>query len=254
MRFRTVCLSAIFALTALLAQAQGISQQYLDYIERYKEMAVDQMVRYKIPASITLAQGLLESGAGTSTLARKANNHFGIKCGKAWKGPYVLQDDDARNERFRKYRSVEESYEDHSRFLQQARYSSLFKLSMKDYKGWAKGLKRCGYAMGRYDAYVNIAGGLKMNEPALDLALIMALASSFKNRAADPGMMIFGEVGLAGEVRAVSQAAQRVAEAVKMGFSSCMLPKANLEKLKEEKRIRLIGVSNVREAIGYLNT
>ena len=82
----------------------------------------------------------------------------------------------------------------------------------------------------------------------------MALASSFKNRAADPGMMIFGEVGLAGEVRAVSQAAQRVAEAVKMGFSSCMLPKANLEKLKEEKRIRLIGVSNVREAIGYLNT
>ena len=114
--------------------------------------------------------------------------------------------------------------------------------------------KRCGYAMGRYDAYVNIAGGLKMNEPALDLALIMALASSFKNRAADPGMMIFGEVGLAGEVRAVSQAVQRVAEAVKMGFSSCMLPKANLEKLKEEKRIRLIGVSNVREAIGYLNT
>ena len=88
-------------------------------------MAIDQMLRYKIPASITLAQGLLESGAGTSTLARKANNHFGIKCGRAWKGPYVLQDDDERNEKFRKYRSVEESYEDHSRFLQQARYSSL---------------------------------------------------------------------------------------------------------------------------------
>ena len=104
------------------------------------------MIRYKIPASITLAQGLLESGAGTSILARKANNHFGIKCGRAWKGPYILQDDDARNEKFRKYRSVEESYEDHSRFLQQARYSSLFDLSMKDYKGWARGLKRCGYA------------------------------------------------------------------------------------------------------------
>ena len=109
-------------------------------------MAIDQMLRYKIPASITLAQGLLESGAGTSTLARKANNHFGIKCGRAWKGPYVLQDDDERNEKFRKYRSVEESYEDHSRFLQQARYSSLFDLSPKDYKGWARGLKRCGYA------------------------------------------------------------------------------------------------------------
>ena len=136
----------LFGVTSFLLQAQGVSQQYLNYIERYKGMAIDQMLRYKIPASITLAQGLLESGAGTSTLARKANNHFGIKCGRAWKGPYVLQDDDERNEKFRKYRSVEESYEDHSRFLQQARYSSLFDLSPKDYKGWARGLKRCGYA------------------------------------------------------------------------------------------------------------
>jgi len=112
--------------------------------------------------------------------------------------------------------------------------------------------KRCGYAMSRYDAYVNIAGGMKMNEPALDLALIMALVSSFKNREVDPGMLIFGEVGLSGEVRAVSQAAQRVAEAVKMGFTSCVLPKANLEKLKPENGIRLIGVSSVRDAIALL--
>ena len=146
MRLKTVFLSVLFGVTSFLLQAQGVSQQYLNYIERYKGMAVDQMLRYKIPASITLAQGLLASGAGTSTLARKANNHFGIKCGRAWKGPYILQDDDARNEKFRKYRSVEESYEDHSRFLQQARYSSLFELSPKDYKGWARGLKRCGYA------------------------------------------------------------------------------------------------------------
>ena len=109
--------------------------------------------------------------------------------------------------------------------------------------------KRCGYAMSRYDAYVNIAGGMKMNEPALDLAVVMALVSSFKNREVDPGMLIFGEVGLSGEVRAVSQAGQRVAEAVKMGFTACVLPKANLEKLRSEKRIRLIGVENVREAI-----
>ena len=109
--------------------------------------------------------------------------------------------------------------------------------------------KRCGYAMSRYDAYVNIAGGMKMNEPALDLAVVMALVSSFKNREVDPGMLIFGEVGLSGEVRAVSQAGQRVAEAVKMGFTACVLPKANLEKLRGEKRIRLIGVENVREAI-----
>ena len=109
--------------------------------------------------------------------------------------------------------------------------------------------KRCGFAMSRYDAYVNIAGGMKMNEPALDLAVVMALVSSFKNREVDPGMLIFGEVGLSGEVRGVSQAAQRVSEAIKMGFTSCLMPKSNLEKLKDEKRIRLIGVENVREAI-----
>lgn len=112
--------------------------------------------------------------------------------------------------------------------------------------------KRCGYAMSRYDAYVNIAGGMKMNEPALDLALVMALVSSYKNREVDSGMLIFGEVGLSGEVRGVSQAAQRVAEAVKMGFSACVLPKANLAKLKADQRIRLIGVDNVREAIGLI--
>ena len=112
--------------------------------------------------------------------------------------------------------------------------------------------KRCGYAMSRYDAYVNIAGGIKMNEPALDLAVVMALVSSYKNREVDPGMLIFGEVGLSGEVRGVSQASQRVAEAIKMGFTTCVLPKANLEKMKMEKRIKLIGVENVREAISLI--
>ena len=112
--------------------------------------------------------------------------------------------------------------------------------------------KRCGYAMSRYDAYVNIAGVMKMNEPALDLAVVMALVSSFKNREVDPGMLIFGEVCLSGEVRGVSQAAQRVAEAVKMGFTACVLPKANLVRIKEERRIQLIGVENVREAISLI--
>ena len=112
--------------------------------------------------------------------------------------------------------------------------------------------KRCGYAMSRFDAYVNIAGGMKMNEPALDLAVVMALVSSYKNREVDPGMLIFGEVGLSGEVRGVSQAAQRVAEAIKMGFTTVVLPKANLEKMKDEKRIRLIGVDNVRDAISLI--
>lgn len=110
--------------------------------------------------------------------------------------------------------------------------------------------KRCHYDLGRYDAYVNIAGGLKMNEPAMDLAIVMALVSSYKDKAVDPGTVIFGEVGLAGEVRAVSMADQRIYEARKLGFTTCILPRLCLEKIKPVDGIRLIGVSNVREAIG----
>jgi len=125
------------------AAAQSLYEQYID---RYKDMAIEQMRRYGIPASITLAQGLLESGAGTSMLATNANNHFGIKVGSAWTGPYVEKDDDRANERFRKYRNAAESFEDHSKFLQQPRYRSLYKLDKTDYRGWAQGLKAAGYA------------------------------------------------------------------------------------------------------------
>ena len=125
--------------------AQGPT--YERYIERYAPEAVNQMKKYGIPASITLAQGLLESAAGTSTLARKGNNHFGIKCGGTWKGPYMLRNDDAPNEKFRVFLIALESYEDHSLFLRNGRrYASLFQLSATDYKGWAHGLKRAGYA------------------------------------------------------------------------------------------------------------
>ncbi len=126
--------------------AQRTNQAYWSYIDKYKGMAIEQMHRYKIPASITLAQGLLESAAGRSTLATEANNHFGIKVGGSWTGPYVLRDDDAPNEKFRKYRSARESYEDHSKFLQGRRYQNLFRLKTTDYVGWAKGLKAAGYA------------------------------------------------------------------------------------------------------------
>ena len=112
--------------------------------------------------------------------------------------------------------------------------------------------KRCRYEMSRLDAYVNIAGGMKMNEPALDLAIIMALMSSYKDRPVDSKMLIFGEVGLSGEVRAVSQAGQRVNEAAKLGFTACVLPKVCADKIKPAEGIRLIGVSNVREAIGIM--
>lgn len=113
--------------------------------------------------------------------------------------------------------------------------------------------KRCHYEMSRYDAYVNIAGGMKMNEPALDLAIVLALVSSYKDRAVSPKTIIFGEVGLSGEVRAVSMAEQRVNEAMKLGFDTCILPRVSLDKMKKNNKIRLCGVSNVREAIGLLS-
>lgn len=119
---------------------------YTSYIAKYHRLAQQHMHKYNIPASITLAQALLESGAGRSTLATKANNHFGIKATGNWTGPYICRDDDRPNERFRKYKDPKESYEDHSRFLLKPRYASLFTYSTTDYKNWAKGLKRAGYA------------------------------------------------------------------------------------------------------------
>lgn len=122
------------------------NSRYQAYIDQYKDLAIAEMLKYDIPASITLAQGLLESGAGMSELARKGNNHFGIKC-HDWGGATTYHDDDEEQECFRKYRDVYESYEDHSRFLaRQPRYRSLFRLKRTDYKGWARGLKKCGYA------------------------------------------------------------------------------------------------------------
>ncbi len=122
----------------------GISNAY---IEQYKELAMNEMRRTGIPASITLAQGMIESDYGRSRLATEANNHFGIKCHSNWKGPTITHHDDKRNECFRKYRKPEESYYDHSDFLTStSRYDFLFKLDEKDYKGWAKGLKKAGYA------------------------------------------------------------------------------------------------------------
>lgn len=137
----------LLCLCSLTAGAQKRNKQYQDYIHKYKDIAIREMKRYHIPASITLAQGLLESGAGRGTLARKSNNHFGIKCGGSWKGKTVRHDDDARNECFRAYKHARESYEDHSKFLRNgSRYAFLFKLKITDYKGWARGLKKAGYA------------------------------------------------------------------------------------------------------------
>jgi LysM repeat protein len=117
------------------------------YIDTYKDIAVSEMKRTGIPASITLAQGMIESDYGRSSLALEANNHFGIKCHKDWSGPKVYHNDDSRNECFRKYRKAEDSFYDHSEFLKSgSRYSFLFGLTATDYKGWAQGLKKAGYA------------------------------------------------------------------------------------------------------------
>lgn len=138
-----MCLMCITVSTS----AQKRNKVYEDYIHKYRGIAVDEMKHYRIPASITLAQGLLESGAGKSELARKSNNHFGIKCGGSWDGRSVRHDDDARNECFRAYKHPKDSYRDHSKFLRSgARYAFLFRLKITDYKGWARGLKKAGYA------------------------------------------------------------------------------------------------------------
>ncbi len=126
--------------------AQRKNHIYLDYIDTYKSLAIKHQKEYGIPASITLAQGLLESGAGQSELARTANNHFGIKCHSDWRGGRVYHDDDRLNDCFRQYDSPEESFEDHALFLKRPRYASLFQLRVTDYRSWAKGLKSCGYA------------------------------------------------------------------------------------------------------------
>ncbi|HRG02214.1 MAG TPA: glucosaminidase domain-containing protein [Bacteroidia bacterium] len=118
-----------------------------EYIEAYKEDAVKEMYLHKVPACITLAQGMLESGNGNSPLAKNANNHFGIKCHKEWGGETYIMDDDSAGECFRKYNDVLESYSDHSMFLfSRSRYAPLFELNINDYKGWCYGLKAAGYA------------------------------------------------------------------------------------------------------------
>ena len=117
------------------------------YIEKYSSLAVEEMYRTGVPASITLAQGLLESGNGQSRLAVKGNNHFGIKCHNTWTGAKVYHDDDRKGECFRKYDSPEESFRDHSDFLRyRDRYKFLFDLELTDYRSWAYGLKTAGYA------------------------------------------------------------------------------------------------------------
>lgn len=143
MKKRLVCVvCALGMCLSMVAQ----NNDHIEYINQYKDIAIEQMRKYHIPASITLAQGLLESGAGKSELARESNNHFGIKC-HTWSGERTYHDDDEQGECFRVYKNAKDSYEDHSIFLATgSRYAFLFKFSETDYVNWARGLKRAGYA------------------------------------------------------------------------------------------------------------
>jgi hypothetical protein len=130
--------------SSFLVVAQNKTERY---IEKYQSVAIAEMDRYGIPASITLAQGILESGNGESRLATEGKNHFGIKCHENWNGKIIIEDDDEKGECFRKYSKVADSYRDHSLFLtERGRYSFLFEYQKTDYKAWAKGLKKAGYA------------------------------------------------------------------------------------------------------------
>jgi len=147
MKVRIAFFSIFLLFTSILFAQPLTNSDYAVYIKQYKAIAIKEMQLYKIPASITLAQGMIESGCGKSTLAVKSKNHFGIKCQKDWKGDTFYYDDDAKDECFRKYNAVEDSYRDHSIFLStRPRYAALFTLKITDYKGWAIGLKQAGYA------------------------------------------------------------------------------------------------------------
>lgn len=153
--YKFILVLHICILSILSVEAQNRrNKTYDEYIDKYGALAIEHMKRYKIPASITLSQGILESGAGKGALTLKSNNHFGIKCHNDWKGPSVTAKDDGPNDCFRKYKKAEESYEDHSKFLsEKSRYNSLFALDITDYKGWARGLQKAGYATDK--AYAN---------------------------------------------------------------------------------------------------
>lgn len=129
---------------------QSIATSTIEYINTYKDVAMKEMREFKIPASITLAQGIIESTSGNSDLTKRSNNHFGIKCHKGWEGDHTLHDDDAKGECFRVYKDPLNSYRDHSIFLTtRSRYANLFTLKEGDYIGWAQGLSEAGYATDR---------------------------------------------------------------------------------------------------------
>jgi LysM repeat protein len=178
-----IILTSLLFAQSIFAQPDKYRMTQQDYIEKYKNDAINDMQKTGVPASITLAQGLFESESGNSDLAREANNHFGIKCHTEWTGETFHKDDDEKNECFRKYNSVLESYDDHSNFLRtRDRYAFLFDLEITDYKGWAKGLKKAGYATNPEYAHklIKIVEDYQLNELDKSVKNLPITASSKK--------------------------------------------------------------------------
>jgi LysM repeat protein len=178
-----IILTSLLFAQSIFAQPDKYRMTQQDYIEKYKNDAINDMQKTGVPASITLAQGLFESESGNSDLAREANNHFGIKCHNEWTGETFHKDDDEKNECFRKYNSVLESYDDHSNFLRtRDRYAFLFDLEITDYKGWAKGLKKAGYATNPEYAHklIKIVEDYQLNELDKSVKSLSITASSKK--------------------------------------------------------------------------
>ncbi len=166
----------IFAAAVWFNVQSQTNEAVTSYINQYRQLAIDEMIRTGVPASITLAQGILESNAGQCPLTQESNNHFGIKCKDDWTGDVVYHDDDKRGECFRRYNSAEDSYHDHSDFLKnRSNYSALFDIDVTDYKDWAYGLKSAGYATNPVYAQALITTIEKYNlEDATDLALLQS--------------------------------------------------------------------------------
>ncbi|WP_317898237.1 glycoside hydrolase family 73 protein [Aurantibacillus circumpalustris] len=201
----SLSLSVFLILFSFTAFAQPPQFKIYTYIEKYKDVAVHQMVEYKIPASVILAQAICESSSGTSELAKKSNNHFGIKCHVGWVGDTIARHDDTLNECFRSYKNIEQSYTDHSLFLvTRPRYAELFKLSVIDYKNWCLGLKTAGYATAPHYAtrLIQLIEELKLYE----LDGFESLTTEVRRLEKDPEIKVSKYTGLGFSVRDFSRA------------------------------------------------
>lgn len=235
--------AATLAAGPLHAQSRTSRQTREEYVDRYKSIAVKHMERYGIPASIIMAQGILESDCGNSWLSKSSNNHFGIKCKTGWKGRKVYHDDDAKGECFRAYPTVEDSYRDHAEFLDaQPRYDSLFAYSSTDYRSWARGLKAAGYATAPDYAQRLIRIIEESKLYLLDRADGERLYASYRSSGGDPEEWFSGQSSYAGaDLTAVDPDNHRVTINAHEGYGVYVTNGVHYVLAKENDTYRAIG-------------